>query len=62
MRVAGGSGGGCLTFVVVRAVLPPPLQLLAVIVEALQAHDAIMQTHSAGPERRRCQRDHSDPL
>lgn len=36
--------GGQLTRVVQAAVLSPPLQLLAVVVEALQAHDAVMQT------------------
>ncbi len=30
------------------ALISPPLQLLAVIIEALQAHDAIMQAHPVG--------------
>lgn len=38
------TSGSQLTSVVQAAVFSPPLQLLAVVVEALQAHDAVMQT------------------
>lgn len=37
-----------ITFILVLALISPPLQLLAVIIEALQAHDAIMQAHPVG--------------
>lgn len=34
-----------LTLVLMLALIPPPLQLLSIIVQALQAHDAIVKAH-----------------
>ncbi len=36
-----------LTLVLVLTLIPSPLQLLPVIVQALQAHNAIVKTHPA---------------
>lgn len=40
-----------LTFVLVGALLSPPLQLLAVVIQTLQAHDAVMQADPGRGQR-----------
>lgn len=36
------------TLVLMLTLIPPPLQLLPVVVQALQTHDTIVETHPVG--------------
>lgn len=42
-----------LTFILVGALLSPPFQLLAIIIQTFQAHDAVMQTDPGRGQRAR---------
>lgn len=42
-----------VTFVLVGALLSPPLQLLAIVIQTLQAHDAVMHADPGRGQRYR---------